>query len=154
MYLQNSSHVNNVRKWVPKDGSGDQAKLQVERMTNMTKQFQIIVVTNFHGESYFEILQDGGSINSDRYLKFCTNAFDHLHFDNLTKHNVLWMHDNAPPHRSLQTQAFFEQSGIRLLKQPAYSPDYNLHDRFTFRNFEVFRRDKEFQGVEDIRQYV
>ena len=62
------------------------------------------------------------------------------------------MHDNAPPHRSLQTQAFFEQSVIRLLKQPAYSPDYNLQDRFTFRNFEVFRRDNEFQEVEDIRQ--
>ena len=94
------------------------------RINNMTKKFHIVVVSNFNGNSYFEVLHDGGSINSERYIRFCENAFDSLKLTHIQRHRIQWMHDNAPPHRSQQTKVFLESSGIRLLKQPPYSPDF------------------------------
>ena len=49
---------------------------------------------------------------------------------------------------------FLESSGIRLLKQPPYSPDFNLHDRFTFRNFESFRRKINFSNSEQLKNHL
>lgn len=135
VYLSDSQHVNNLHKWVAKDGSGDQARPMVPRLNNMTPKCQIIVVCNFNCQFYFEVLQDGSSINSKRYIDFCQNALEHFGLGVIERHNILWMHDNAPPHRSRETFSFFEQSGIKLLKQPPYSPDFNLQDRFIFRNY-------------------
>ena len=64
------------------------------RINNMTKKFHIVVVSNFNGNSYFEVLHDGGSIDSERYIRFCENAFDSLKLTNIQRHSIQSMHDN------------------------------------------------------------
>ena len=80
-------------------GSGDQLRPMAPRINNITKKFHIVVVSNFNGNSYFEVLQDGCSINSERYIRFCENAFDSLKLTNIQRHSIQSMHDNynAPP---------------------------------------------------------
>ena len=64
------------------------------------------------------------------------------------------MHDNARPHTALMTREFFANNGITLLKQPPYSPDMNLLDRYVFRNMEFDRRDQHFASKNEVERYV
>ena len=64
VYMNDLQHANNLHKWVPLDGSGDQLRPMALRINNMTKKFNIVVVSNFNSNSYFEVLHVGGSINS------------------------------------------------------------------------------------------
>ena len=107
VYMNDSQNANNLHKWVPLDGSGDQLRPMAPRINNMTKKFHIVVVSNINGNSYFEVLHDGVSINSERYIRFYENAFDSLKLTNIQRHSIQWMHDNAPPHRSQQTKVFY-----------------------------------------------
>ena len=43
---------------------------------------------------------------------------------------------------------------ISSLKQPPYSPDTNLMDRFLFRNYEVYRRGQHFCDSQEIDESV
>ena len=43
---------------------------------------------------------------------------------------ILWQHDNARPHTAMDTSDFFSAKDIRLVKQPVYSPDMNMCDRW------------------------
>ena len=88
VYMNDSQHANNLHKWVPLDGSGDQLRPMAPRINNMTKKFHIVVVSNFNGNSYFEVLHDGGSINSERYNRFCENAFDSLKLADIQRHTM------------------------------------------------------------------
>ena len=60
----------------------------------------------------------------------------------------------ARPHVSAFTHQFFENLGLRLLPQPAYSPDTSLCDRYIFRHYETFRRDKVFSNENEVKESI
>ena len=39
---------------------------------------------------------------------------------------------------------------MTLLKQPPYSPDTNLMDRYIFRNYETYRRGQHFSNSREV----
>ncbi len=68
-------------------------------------------------------------------------------FENvLPRWEMVVQHDNARPHVARNVTEWIETQHMSLLKQPPYSPDTNLMDRFLFRNYEVFRRGHDFEN--------
>ena len=61
-------------------------------------------------------------------------------------------HDNARPHTARATAQHIEEQNIRLLRQPAYSPDTNLCDRYLFPRLEAIRNT--FDSHEDIKEFL
>ena len=65
---------------------------------------------------------------------------------------LMW--DNAKPHSAQcahETQAFKVHRDIQPVKQPAYSPDLNLCDRFLFRKIKHWLKGYDFGGHEDVK---
>lgn len=68
--------------------------------------------------------------------------------ENLNKRRYVIIHDNARPHKSRLTATFLKNNNIKIINQPAYSPDINLLDRFIFRNFESARAKITFNDID------
>ena len=140
------------RVWV--DCAGDRP--QVSRRTIADRKVLIMVALNYAKSfSYIEVLHDGGSINGDRYLSFLQNmcaAFEQQL--NLPRWEMCLQHDNARPHIAMQVRRWIDHEGMSLVKQPPYSPDYNLLDRYVFRNFEVHRRQRNFGSIAEIEARI
>ena len=49
---------------------------------------------------------------------------------------------------------YLNGTGIRLLKQPAYSPDCNLCDRYVFPRLEAIRGRGDFNTEDELTQYL
>ena len=68
-----------------------------------------------------------GRVNGPAYVKIIEDALP-LFIDNAfdaTNPDCVFMHDNAPPHRSNYTARWFETHGIKVMKWPPISPDLN-----------------------------
>ena len=67
---------------------------------------------------------------------------------------VLLLHDNAPVHMSVKSQAAIRQCGFQQLNHPPYSPDLAPSDYFLFRVMKKFLRDKRFSSDEEVKEAV
>ena len=152
IYLRSVPNNTCVSAWLPNDGSGHVPTLA--RRSQSDRKILVIFLCNFTGNAYYEFLEEGVSVNSDRYIQFLRNSIAHLSLNNVQLHNILWQHDNARPHTSKMTNAFIQQRGLTLLRQSPYSPDLNLMDRYIFRNLESNRRGQDFDSVNEVKQYV
>ena len=59
--------------------------------------------------------------------------------------------NNARSHSAHDTQAFLAHRVIQLVKQPAYSPDLNLYDRYLFRKTKHRLKGYDFGGIEVVK---
>ena len=64
------------------------------------------------------------------------------------------LHDNARPHVKASVVNFLNGEAVILLKQPAYSPDFNFCDRWVFSKLENARRFRSFKSKDEINQFV
>jgi len=156
IYLKSFPPQNSVHRWVPCDAVGPAGdRPTICRKSMCHKKVMIIVALNFSGQTYFEILEDGGTINSGRYIDFLLNCFDYLREQHgIAIDRLSLMHDNARPHKSAVVENFLDQMVVTKVRQPAYSPDVNLLDRYVFRNLENARRSHDFETVVQVRDYV
>jgi histone-lysine N-methyltransferase SETMAR len=67
---------------------------------------------------------------------------------------VLLLHDNAPVHMSVKSQAAVRQCGFQQLNHPPYSPDLATSDYFLFRVMKKFLRGKRFSSDEEVKETV
>ena len=74
--------------------------------------------------------------------------------DVLPRWEVTLQHDNARPHVARTVTAWLEHQHINILKQPPYSPDTNLLDRYVFRNYETYRRGNDFANSNELENSV
>ena len=133
------------RSWIHPGGD----RPQVARRTMADKKFHIIVACNFRGDFLFHVFQPGETVNAERYINFVDKTLQ------LRRQNRLSiMHDNARPHTAFVTQRFFEEKGITLVTQPPYSPDFNLLDRYVFRNMEFCRRELELKSIPEVEAFL
>ena len=148
IYHRNNPSSAHQHFWV--DSAGDRPR-QPKQTISSAKSL-VMMATNFHGESFFELLQEGETVDSGRYIVFLRNMVNHfrsLH-EPVMPENMLLMHDNARPHVAHAVTEFINQQNITVIPQPAYSPDFNLLDRFVFRNYEVFRLGENFASRAEI----
>jgi transposase len=96
----------------------------------------------------------GETIDSDRYITFLRSVGDHwrkLHRDPTRLSDISVQHDNARPHTSQQTRQFLDSRSVRLIKQPPYSPDYNLCDRWLFAQLKTRLKLSTFTSHQEVR---
>ena len=68
-----------------------------------------------------------------QFLKYAGHRFNNLKKNKIKLGKLLLMWNNTMPHVAQGTQAFLTERNVELLKQPAYSPNLNLCDRYLFR---------------------
>lgn len=146
---------NKIGSWMTEEmaASGD-GPVQTPQRSSMENKFMAIIAVTQRGYHYFEVLERGESINSERYVDFLRNLLQFLStkLNPIQPENMRLMHDNATPHTALNTQDFAAAQNIRLLKQPPYSPDTNLCDNYIFGRLEAKRKD--FESAADVRQFL
>ena len=96
------------------------------------------------------------TVNSDVYIQFLQEM--RTFYANLPQpllmENIRLIHDNARPHVSYDTMGYLNGTGIRLLKQPSYSPDCNSCDRYVFLCLETIRGRADFKTKDELTQYL
>lgn len=125
------------------------------RMLGEPKRMFIVAVT-FSGRFHLEVLQAGESVNATRYLAFLKNMEHNFrrHVNSLPWDKMHILHDNARPHASHTVIDYLTNKGVRLVKQPPLSPDYNLLDRFVFSSIESSRCGVNFSSETDLKVYL
>lgn len=139
------AHLNKV--WVGPDGDG----MVIAKRRICDKKFLWVHMSNFEGNSYWELLESGSTMNSARYIEFLDHAFNRL---GTNVRDRLLMHDNARPHIATSVSEWLDEKGIIKVRQPPYSPDVNLMDRFIFRNFEMFRRNIVLEDERSVKDMI
>jgi transposase len=128
----------------------------VARRLSHDKKIMIIVAMTFHGKNHFEILDNKETVDGDRYLTFLKNMQHNFkrHHEKLTWDQMILLQDNARPHTKATVVSYLAKKGVILLKQPAYSPDFNLMDRFVFTRLEKNRRFQSFESKDEVKQFL
>lgn len=153
-YCRNLQPKTQIGQWV--SPGGDHQPLQTPRRTTMEKKFMAIIAVSQKGLHYFEIVPSNSSVNAERYIQFLENFF---HFWSsqrpfpLMPENMRIIHDNAPPHTARSTVGYLQERNVRLLKQPPYSPDCNICDRYIFQRLEAIRKS-DLNTEDELRTFL
>lgn len=103
---------------------------------------------NCTGIIHWELLRRGQTVNTDLYcsqLERAHAALRNLRPALVNRKQVLYIQDNATPHKSKRTtQKIQSELGWELLNHPAYSPDLAPSDYHLFRSIEHFLRGRRF----------
>jgi hypothetical protein len=152
-YLRHLIPSNKIGSWVT--GGGDEPQRKTAKRSTMEKKFMDILAVTQRGQHYYELLNQNESVNSQRYVQFLYNLEAHLkQFEMpILFENARLIQDNARPHVSAETLEFLNNKNVRLLKQPPYSPDCNLCDRYIFGRLES-KRKNNFENKEAIMSFL
>lgn len=134
--------------------SDDDRQRVPRRVMNDTKS-HVIAATNFRGHFHFTVLESQ-TVNSDVYITFLTemhHKFVHQR-EALPWKKMVLIQDNARPHTSQKTMEFLKSKGVQVLRQPPYSPDFNLCDRWLFGMLERQRNNRNFQSGQDLEEFL
>jgi hypothetical protein len=128
---------------------------RVPRRTMHDSKCHVICATSFCGRFHFQVLEEA-TVNSEVYMAFLTDVHHKFVHErhSLGWKNMLLNHDNARPHTSKKTTDFLQCKGVHLLRQPPYSPDFNLCDRWLFGLLERARNQRDFSSSDDLRQFL
>jgi len=96
-----------------------------------------VLISTFWGQDgvlLIDYLPKGQTINEQYYLSLLVQLKDILNEKRRRKvtKGVLFLHDNAPAHRTLATQKKLAYLGFQCLAHPPYSPDLAPSDYHLF----------------------
>jgi [histone H3]-lysine36 N-dimethyltransferase SETMAR len=101
------------------------------------------------GQAWSDLLEQGMTVNSNVYCEQLENTRRALRNRRIP---VVFLDDNAKPHRSRQTLQKLEDMGWEHLEHPPYSPDLSPSDFYLFRSLEHWLRGKKFRTIEEMRE--
>ena len=115
-----------------------------------------IMAISFSGKCCFKILDPFQTLNAQGFQSFLQIMIHNFnrHVNPLSSDEMILIMDNARPHISNQSLSYLRKKGIYNLRQPPYSPDYNLMDRFIFSELERGRIDLNFNTKEELASYI
>jgi [histone H3]-lysine36 N-dimethyltransferase SETMAR len=122
-----------------------------EQLTFRKTMLSLVFTGN--GKIHADVTEKGETIDSARYIEFAHQAGERwrkLRSDSTCLKELLWMHDNARPHSAAATAEFFSRRGVRMIKQSAYSPDFNFCDRWLFRELKKGLRQQQFDCADGV----
>lgn len=99
------------------------------------------------GIVHYEILERDTMVDSELYCQQLERVQEKLLALRprlVNRREVVYLHDNATPHRALRTQAKIRELGWSLLPHPPYSPDLAPSDYHLFRGLKRFLYAQEF----------
>ena len=99
-----------------------------------------------------DYLPKGHTINAEYYLSLLAQLNDILKEKIRGKFikGVLFLHDNAPAHRSLATQKKLAYQGFHYLYHPPYSPDLAPSDYHLFFGLKKQLKDQHFSSDAEV----
>lgn len=111
------------------------------------------IVFTGNGKVSADVTEAGETVDSERYIQFVHitgEKWRTLRSDPTRLLELLWQHDNARPHTSAATKAFFEKRKIQLVEQAPYSPDLNQCDRWLFKELKKGLRRMHIDSAQDV----
>jgi len=121
------------------------------QLTAMKTMLSIAFTGN--GKVFADVTERGETIDSERYVNFVRNTGEHwrtLRSDPTCLRELLWQHDNARPHTSATSKAFFVKREVQLVSQSPYSPDLNQCDRWLFKKLKHRLRHEKLTCAQDV----
>ena len=145
-------HYERERMWCL---SADEVPTRV-KPTIATPKTMLTVFLSVRGAIFTDWLPSGAKFNSTYFCEYILGPLSQiLH----SQHNPdaarpIVHFDNATPHRSTATEAFFERCRFRHAPQPPYSPDISPCDFFLFGDLKAKLRGEEFETLEQLQERV
>ena len=110
------------------------------------------VFWDMHGVIFIDYLEKGKTITGEYYCGLLDKLKEEIKKNRpyLNKKKVLFLHDNAPSHRSLKSQAKLNELRFEMLPHPPYSPDLAPSDYYLFPNLKRWLQGKRFTSNEQV----
>ena len=118
-----------ARAWIPVDA--DRPQVPSSKLT--PRKCMLIIAFTCKKRFSVQALPYGRCLDSETYVEFVQstgNKWRSLRTNPIHLKDLVWQHDNARPHVKQSVLDFFAQRQVELLRQPTYSPDLNLCDRW------------------------
>lgn len=122
---------------------------QTPRKDFRAKKAMLCVWWDLRGTIFWELLEQGETVNSNFYCEQLEKTRRALRNRRIP---VIFLQDNAPAHKSRQTQQKLQGLGWKILEHPPYSPDMSPSDFYLFRALEHWLRGKKFTTIEEMRE--
>lgn len=107
----------------------------------------LCVFWSAQGVVYWELLEQGQNVNSG----VCCRQLDAVKRA-LGRRQVVFLDDNAKPHRSRVTNAKVAELGWERLDHPPYSPDLAPSGFHLFRSLQHFLEGKQFENIDEMQE--
>ena len=121
------------------------------------KKVMLCIWWNWKEIVYYELLSNNETIDSDKYC----SQLDKLKVEItkkcpelINRKGVVFHHDNARPHTSLQTRQKLLALGWDVLPHPPYSPDIAPSDYHLFRSLQNSINGLNFASLELLKNYL
>ncbi|CAK9798994.1 Histone-lysine N-methyltransferase SETMAR [Anthophora plagiata] len=147
------NNVQRKRSW----GKQNESPLTTAKDGLHPKKVMLCIWWDWKGVLYHELLPYNRTINSDVYcnqLDRLKAAIDEKRPELANRRGVVFQHDNARPHVSIQSRQKLLQLGWDVLPHPPYSPDLAPSDFHLFRSLQNFLNGKKFDSMEACKNYV
>jgi len=112
---------------------------------------------DWKGVVFYELLPKNKMINLDVYcgqLDKLNAAIHKKRPELVNRKGVVFHHDNARPHTSLQTRQKLLELSWDILPHPPYSPDLAPSDYHLFRSLQNSLNGRRFTSEEDIKRHL
>ena len=140
---------NELKKWSVR-GTDRPRTAQHKERGNRT---MLLIAFSFDGKFSVQGTIPGETVDSERYQEFAAYTLDKFRRqrNGRTKQSeILWFQDNARPHVSRSTKAFFASKGVDLPRQSPYSPDLNGCDRWVNKFLKKQLKATTFHELDDL----
>lgn len=107
-----------------------------------------------HGIIYYELLNQGETINADAYCRQLTKLNEAIQKNRpvlANRKGVILQHDNARPHVAEKTLKKISGLGWEVLPHPPYSPDLAPSDYHLFRSLSSYLANKFFNSFDEVK---
>jgi len=147
------NNVERKRSWSKRGGPA----LTTSKLDLHPKKVMLCIWWHWKGIVYYELLPGNEIVNSDKYC----SQLDQLKIEIgkkcpelINRKGVVFHHDNARPHTSLQTCQKLLEFDWDVLSHPPYSPDITPSDYHLFRSLQNSVNDLNFASLELLKNYL
>lgn len=147
------NNVKRKRSWSKKD----EAPLTTAKAGLHPKKVMLCIWWDYKGIIYYELLPENQTINSDKYcsqLDELKRAIDRKRPELVNRKGIVFQHDNARPHTSLETRRKLIELGWDVLVHPPYSPDLAPSDFHLFRSLQNSLNGKNLTSLEACKNHL
>lgn len=136
------------KQWL---GKGDNPPVKAKVVPSAGK-VMATVFWDCSGIIHIDYLEKGRTITGQYYATVLDKVNDAIRENRpgLKKKKILFLHDNAPAHKSAVATEKLRELGYHVIEHPPYSPDLAPCDFFLFSKLKNFLAGKKFSSNNDV----